>query len=445
VTERKRVVFLESSYGKESLFTRGLRTGAIAAGWEADVLFLADEIDRLKTEGEVRAEIETRRPGLICFLMDAPLHLERLWESASLKDVPKCSFWFDDYYRSPKTLARPEVWTRWQRLEKVQVAIWDGHWRKQWKALTGCDALATHLAADPALFDPPAAPLKPDWHDRAVFVGTLPSLKSLEDVGQQLPRCLQLLLAEFRVALTTAPWPLTPYDVARKVLGTMGGKAELTVHAVLKNPGIRALWNQLLWRWGKRAARLRGLAAVAQTGPLAVVSGHGLESYADGNELRQALPAGIDLAYLDTKGLPARSWQQLFRSGKFQVQITDPQSIEGGLPFRVFECAACGMPLLSDHRAELEQLFPPGNGLTTARDESELAPAAANLFAMPPHKLAEAGRRFHDLFVAGHSWEIRWRQMMELLRATTSEFGEPELDLPGTARAPLDAVATVGA
>ncbi len=440
MNEPKRVVFLECRHGKESLFTRGLRTGAGAAGWKTEVLFLADAAGRQKSENEVRAEIESRHPSLICFLMDAPLHLERLWESPALARVAKCSFWFDDYYRSPKTLARPKVWTRWQREHNVQVAIWDGFWRKQWQALTGCAAFATHLAADPQLFDPDAAPLKPEWKDRAVFVGTVPSLASLEEATLQLPRFLQQLLADFRAGLEDSTWPLKPYPLADTTLAAMSGKAQIAITAMLKNPSTLALTNHLLWRWGKRVARLRGLAAVAKAGPLAVSSGHGIESYAGEEELHRALPAQADFVYFDSKNLPARSWQNLFRSGKFQVQITDPQSVEGGLPFRVFECAGCGVPLLSDHRKELEELFPRENGVVTATDEASLATEAHQLFGSTGVELAALGRRFHRIFQDGHTWEIRWREAMSHL---DSDAGT--LDLPLLESAPLDALAVVGA
>ena len=168
----------------------------------------------------------------------------------------------------------------------------------------------------------------------------------------------------------------------------------------------------MLWRWGKRIARLRGLSAVAQAGPLAIMSGHGTESFAGEDELRAALPRGIDLVFADTTSVPERSWRGLFQTGKFQVQITDPQSIEGGLPFRVFECGACGVPLLSDHRPDLATMFPDGSGLVTASSETALKEKASRLFRTSKSDLQVLGQRFHQNVLAQHTWEIRWRQLM---------------------------------
>jgi hypothetical protein len=200
------------------------------------------------------------------------------------------------------------------------------------------------------------------------------------------------------------------------------------IDGTMKDPAILALWNHLLWRWGKRIARLRGLGAVAQAGPLAILSGHGVEVYAGEEEIRAALPSGADFVYADTKGVAPQQWSRLFRTGKFQVQITDPQSIEGGLPFRVFECGACAVPLLSDHRPELATLCPPGHGIFTAIDEASLQLVASQMFQMPKRELDLQGQILHGNFIADHSWETRWRRLMDgrALRSQTSPYSPPE-------------------
>ena len=407
-----RVTFLESQEGVESLFTRGLRTGAVAAGWDADVVFLADKEGAPRADKDVRTELLTNRPDTICFLMDAPLHLPRLWEAPSLGGVDKISLWFDDYYRSPKTLAHPEVWSSWQNAHGVRVGIWDAYWRCHWKLHTGCESFPVRLAADPRHFQPDAAAWKPEWKDRAAFVGTIPSLKSLDLMTEAFPRALDKLLEETCEAMRVAPWPIRPYELAAAAQSFLGSKYSMAIDAALQTPEITALWNHVLWRWGKRIARLRGLAAVAQSAPLAIMSGHSTEVYAGEAELRAALP-GADLVYADTKGMPSNSWKSLFRTGKFQVQITDPQSVEGGLPFRVFECAASAMPLLSDHRAELAEIFPEDHGVTLANSESGLAESAALLMRTPDRELRAQGREMHKRFLAEHTWEARWRQIAE--------------------------------
>ncbi len=419
-----RVIFLESQEGIESLFTRGLRSGAAAAGWNVEVIFLADAAGNPRTEKQVRIDLLVRQPDAVCFLMDAPLDLKHLWDVPSFSGVDKISLWFDDYYRSPKTLAHPEIWTDWQKNFGVRVGIWDGYWRCHWKQFTGVEAFPIHLAADPRLLRPTAQPWNPAWSERAAFVGTIPSLKSLDIFAGAFPAPLRRFLDEVCVAMEREAWPIRPYDIAQKTRSFIGEKYGRAIDAMLKDPTTHALWNHLLWRWGKRIARLRGLGAVAQAGPLAIMSGHGTEAYAEEDELRAALPAGIDLVYADTRAVPASGWKGLFRTGKYQVQITDPQSVEGGLPFRVFECAACRVPLLSDSRPELTALFPPHTGLVTAANEADLQTAAAQLFRTSKRDLDQQGRLLNAAFLGQHTWEARWRQLVQgrQRRSQTTSF-----------------------
>jgi hypothetical protein len=423
VNKKPRVVFLESQEGTETLFTRGLRTGALGAGWEAELIFLADSAGNLRSDKAVRIDLLTREPDAIVFLMDAPLHLEHLWDAPSLAPVEKVSLWFDDYFRSPKTLARPDVWTHWQKVHGVRAGIWDEYWRCKWKVLTGVEAFPVHLAADPRLLRPHAEPWNAAWSNRAAFVGTIPSLHSMEEVSSAFTRPIQRLLEEVCSAMQTAAWPIRPYELAQKCQSFLAVKYRIAIEAGLRDPACLALWHQLLWRWGKRTARLRGLAALGKAGPLAILSGHGSEKYAGEEELRQALP-GVDLVYADVRALPPASWKNLFRTGKFQTQITDPQSIGGGLPFRVFECGACGVPLLSDARPELTALFPAESGLVTAADEAALSESATKLFGASADELRERGQTFLRAFQTGHTWQLRWRELVQnfQIRQRTSVF-----------------------
>jgi hypothetical protein len=413
VKKSSRVIFLESREGIESLFTRGLRSGAKAAGWETEVVFLADPSGRPRTEKEVRIELLERQPDTVCFLMDAPLDFKYIWDAPSLSSVDKISLWFDDYYRSPKTLAHPEIWTDWQNNHGVRVGIWDGYWRCRWKELTGAEAFPIHLAADPRQLRPHAEPWNPAWSERAAFVGTIPSLESLNTFAEAFPAPLRRFLEEVCLAMNREAWPIKPYELSQKCRSFIGIKYGRALDAMLKDPATLALWHHLLWRWGKRIARLRGLAAVAKAGPIAIMSGHNTECYAGEEEIRAALPAGIDMVYADTRSVPAAAWKGLFRTGKWQLQITDPQSVEGGLPFRVFECAACGVPLLSDYRPELAALFPAASGLVTATDEASLQETAARLFQTPKRELDSLGRLLNHSFMAKHTWEIRWRELVQ--------------------------------
>jgi hypothetical protein len=212
-----RVIFLESQEGVESLFTRGLRSGAVAAGCDVEVVFLADAAGHPRSEKQVRIDLLVKQPDTVCFLMDAPLDLKFLWDVPSLAAIDKISLWFDDYCRSPKTLAHPGVWTEWQKKHGVRVGIWDGYWRYQWKRLTGVEAFPVHLAADPKLLRPHAESWNRAWNERAAFIGTVPSLRSLDVCAQAFPAPLRRFLDEVCSAMQREAWPIRAYDVAKKM------------------------------------------------------------------------------------------------------------------------------------------------------------------------------------------------------------------------------------
>ncbi|MFZ5805612.1 MAG: glycosyltransferase family protein [Verrucomicrobiota bacterium] len=402
----KKVVFLESVEGVESLFTRGLRHGAVKAGWNTSICFLRDKEEEFFRVEELKRKIRGENPDVICFLMDAPLPLRDLWEGG-LEAFPKISLWYDDFLRSPHTLENPRRWTQWQKEQNVRVFIWDGYWRKEWKKLTEADAFETHLAADPSQLNENAEPIFPELNDFAVMTGTLPSLVSLQKELMALPAPVRKIVQECAVLLEKDTWPIQPYACAGFVLGRLSAKLKHAAETWLSAPINRAVFYHQIWRWGKRSARLRGLRALAEVSPVAVLSGHRTENFAGEEELRACLPKNAHFEFRDTTKISSEQWSGIFRSGKFQIQFTDPQSIKGGIPFRVFECAACAVPLLSDSRPELSKLFP---SLITADTEQSLAQKAATI---SKDEFLVSACESHKTFLEKHTWEARWKELVE--------------------------------
>jgi hypothetical protein len=407
-----RALFIESIEGTMALFTRGLLAGAHAAGWETTVVFMRDRSERLRSSAALASEIRAAAPDLVVFLMDAPLALPDLWEQVGA-GAPRASLWFDDYLRSPATLGGTDVWIRWQAEHRVRVFFWDGHWRARWQGLTGHAALPIHLAADPKDFDPGARAWKPDWSDRCVSVGTIPSRASLDAQRAALPAALHGVIDSFIAGLATAPWPIRAYELWAAALDAASPKVRAVAGRWLSGPANSAVTHQLVWRWGKRVARLRGLRAALQAGPVGVLSGHRTESYADGDEIRAELGADRNsLDYEDTRHLGPGSWSGLFRSGRIQLQITDPQSVEGGLPFRVFECAASAARLISDTRPELETWCGGTDAVRLAADERAIGMRVAEALAEPETKMGtESLRAHHERFLKRDTWAARFREI----------------------------------
>jgi spore maturation protein CgeB len=80
---------------------------------------------------------------------------------------------------------------------------------------------------------------------------------------------------------------------------------------------------------------------------------------------------------------------------------------------RLFEAAACGVPVLSDWFEGLEGFFSPGEEILVARDAGE----AAEAIARPRAELAAIGRRARERALAEHTAEVRARQLVALCEA----------------------------
>jgi len=410
-----RVLFLESHHGVEHLFTRGLRSGVRGAGKEAVVCFLRDAAGTPRPVAELREEIAAARPGRIAFLMDAPLAWPDLWDDPRLRALPKAALWYDDFLRCPATTtaAGAALWKRWHDEARVAVFFHDGHWREAWERHAGFPAEATALSADAALVAGSGAtePLYPELDGHAVLLGTIPARAPLEAKLASFPPPVAEWIAAAAAAMEAAPWPFRAYELADALAEALPPKRRLVLEKWLAEPSALALARYEIWRWGKRAARLRGLRALARRVPAAVLSGHRTEVFAREDELRRELGDGaIPFAFRDTTDVPASRWAGLFRTGAVQVQWLDPQSIESGAPFRMFEAAAAGVPLLTDSRPGFPALFAPDTEMFYAADEEALAGRAAVLLA-DPAALRAAGARAQEAFHARHTWTHRWREI----------------------------------
>lgn len=411
-SEAPTVVFVESRHGVESLFTRLLRHGARYAGWNYRMVTLRNEQCRRLHDGELRDAICSDSVNLICFLMDAPLSSPGVWKSPHLHNIPKISLWYDEFNRSPDTLAHPEVWRQWQEKDHVTTFIWDGHWRNKWQEFSHHPALPIHLSADPAQFSPDTVRAYPELHSHAVFTGTIPALAALREEANALPLPVRNYLNSCVASLEHMPWPLRPYDIAAQEHAALNSKMVSAINQWLSNPAHQALFNHQIWHWSKRIARLRGLAAVMQSGPVAVLSGHRTARFAGEDELRTALHAPDTFQFRNTTDVDANDWAGIFRSGRFQLQFTDPQSIDGGLPFRVFECAASGAVLLSDTRPELAAEFIDNEEIILADDEAGLTRRSHDLFQADPDMLTSIGAAALDKFRQKHTCGQRWNEII---------------------------------
>jgi spore maturation protein CgeB len=101
-----------------------------------------------------------------------------------------------------------------------------------------------------------------------------------------------------------------------------------------------------------------------------------------------------------------------FCSSPLTVNVTRPEMAAlGYCPSpRLFEAAACGVPVLSDWFEGLDAFFEPGEEILVARGPEE----AADAIAAPREELTRVGRRARERALAEHTAATRARELVAL-------------------------------
>ncbi len=108
-------------------------------------------------------------------------------------------------------------------------------------------------------------------------------------------------------------------------------------------------------------------------------------------------------------------------SSPLTVNVTRPEMAAlGHCPSqRLFEAAACGVPVLSDSFEGLDAFFEPGEEILVARTTEDAVEAVAT----PREELAWIGRRARDRALAEHTAEARARQLVVFCEAAARGAG----------------------
>lgn len=94
---------------------------------------------------------------------------------------------------------------------------------------------------------------------------------------------------------------------------------------------------------------------------------------------------------------------------------------------RLFEAAACGVPVVSDLWEGLDTFFEPGREILVARSTDEVVAA----LTLPAEALSEIAKRAQARARAEHTSDHRAEQLLELVRATPLRRAASAADQPG--------------
>ncbi len=309
----------------------------------------------------------------------------------------------------------------------VHFFIWDGYWLRLFEKLTGRSCFSTHLAAETKHFSPGKKDLIPQVRDCVVFLGNIPSEGMLRKLEGGLPPAYQRVAAAVRSRLAAGPYAMNPFesldlclaelpqestcvrgDIKQYIDSTPDFSKPLAPHIQLR---------QFAWQYGKRETRLRAMRAAVQAAPLAILSNLKDPQAAGEKELRDLLQPGAkkNLLFVDTSEASYYQLAHLYSSGRFHLQSTDPQSVEGGIPYRVFQCAACAVPLVSDAKKELAEMFKPDQEIVLYKNEADLGVVVEKAWK-EPDRMRVMGEAAHRRFLQDHTWTHRMRDVLNALR-----------------------------
>ncbi|SDU00100.1 Glycosyl transferases group 1 [Verrucomicrobium sp. GAS474] len=364
-----------------------------------------------ETAAALAAEIGRKDPAALFAASALLFTLPSFFERPEVAGRPLVCFWFDDPYRPVTRWEREPGFLDALRRPHVHHHVWDGHWRAWLAERHGIASRPIHLAADPDFY----RPLPPEGRtvDDVVFIGTLASRAAIEARKAALSPVLAKAARQVEAALVAAPFGADPFALVEAALAGLPERLRAEVEALaVRTPDALLALRALAWHLGKNEVRRRMLRAALDAAPVTLFSGNLEQTQAGAGELAALVgPAPHPLHFHNTGNLPLRDLPLLYAEGRLHLQGTDPQSVLGGLPFRVFQTTACGQALLTDVKPELLACYREGTEIACYRTEAEIAPAIARWLTHAPERqaLAAAGR---ERFLAEHTWAHRVREVL---------------------------------
>lgn len=116
--------------------------------------------------------------------------------------------------------------------------------------------------------------------------------------------------------------------------------------------------------------------------------------------------------------LPPSQHARFFCSSRLTVNVTRrPMAEMGYCPSgRLFEAAACGVPIISDYWEGLEEFYTPGSEILIGRETGD----ATEALHLPVEELTQMARRARERTLDCHTSEHRARELEQILEATCS-------------------------
>jgi glycosyltransferase involved in cell wall biosynthesis len=351
----------------------------------------------------VKQLIHQLEPDVILFQGATGL---RYFDELNSYDCKRINLWFDD------PLLRVSAYNVKQQFQDSFLAfdhfIWDGYWRDVVMKKFGVPSQPIHLAADPKQFFPASTIF--NYEDMA-FIGNLHSPRQIEVIYEGLPPTFQRIIRfakDYLLKIGDGDVPSWDKIIKAGYEDCTEGEQNLIRVQGERNSEVRSNFHWSVWAMSKNHVRVRMLKRALKFGKIRMFAETGpQQNHANESETRALIGEWTSrLSFHSTFGYNTGDLSELYHHGWIQLQATDPQSVQGGLPYRVFQTAASARPLLTDKKPELGEQFEYGKELLTYDGmddiESKLEDAYKNRSS-----LEDIGTAARKRFEMDHTWEHR--------------------------------------
>lgn len=290
--------------------------------------------------------------------------------------------------------------------DEVQIYIWDSYWRDYLDQL-GIRSCLTHLAVNPQDYYTADIQLSDD----AVFIGSIHSPSIIEQRINALPPLFKELTRESEQAIfgkdLIPSWDRVIDDVMRSY---STGKQRIIKEIATLQPMLINNVRWLVWALSKNAARQRLLRAAQAVIPITVFTETKQLDHASTEEFKRFIGHQDErIRFVDTSAYRTSQLPHLYHYGAIHLQATDPQTVNEGLPYRMFQTAASGRTLFSDNKPGYSKMFSEKEMLYYNHPneiEEKLSEAIKD-----KDKLKEMGLNARKRAESEHTWKHRLDQI----------------------------------
>lgn len=327
-------------------------------------------------------------------------------------ECPKYSLWFDDPVSRAEDTRIVDEFKEGSKRSDFKIFVWDRYWREKIKKDWDIDSHHIELAARPEDYYTSTIELTDD----VVFIGNLHSKSEMQRCYFMMPRIFQKIIDDWvepTFNFLNAPRSSSWDQVINGVLNNWSAGDQRLFHDICErnlNHLVNLRW--YLWANAKNYVRVEMLRKALEVTPVRMMT-----------ETKQLVHAGPqEIKYMvgdfsgrlkihETCSYKAKELCQLYHYGCLHIQATDPQSVYGGIPYRVYQTAASGRPLLTDFKTDWGQSF---------EFDKEIIPYSWNFqdtlnkCLSTPDVMKQVGKDARIRFEKDHTWNNRIERMISL-------------------------------